>query len=296
MPARLDAPRRGILNSLHFGEPPRTRFLDWIDAIRVELINGPDRLRINGAMREMKQATWADSVDLAYQRSVTDAAAAHPLPLFAEVPSFTFRVSGISRIIAQQITRTRLGVTFSMQGTGDQDCRHRDALVPRYLNRPEKAERLSSYIHVTLGAKHEYAQALDAGESLVGARYALPQNLAGFIYVHISLLALQGLVGKRLCTYETQEYNMVAELMRSEVRFQYLPFAAGLVADCDGPGGCHYMRAKNPAVAGSMYLPDAKHDVYDWSPEDFVYRQTRDEMLAGPRFVPRSYVGFERVE
>lgn len=306
MPANENAPKVGMLNALYFNEVPRTKFVDWLGAIRVRLLNGPNMGRLKHVMLLMKQATWASDPDMALARAVDEESLAgnHPLPQFNEVPAFTFEVSGISRVITHQIVRTRLGVTYSQQGTGDQDRRHDDVLVPRSLCREGNEKDLEAYINHALESKQLYVRLLDKPgrngrkfeHSLVMARYVLPHNTAQFIYVNINLLALQGLIGNRLCTYETAEYNEVAGQMAARMRETYPELAKSLKANCDRDGGCHYMRAKNPAVAGSMYQPDPKHDVYDWNPADFVYDATRDDMVDGPLFDGREYVGWKRVK
>src|SRR5438093_6335434 len=106
-------------------------------------------------------------------------------------------------------------------------------------------------------------------------------------------MAIMGLVGKRLCTYETVEYNVVAKKMVEAVAKIFPDFAKYLVADCDKPGGCHYQRSFGKMYAGSVYAPDQKHDKGPWNPESYVYYdQTRDMMLDGPVFEDREYLGF----
>lgn len=300
MPRNLNAPIVPNPNPIFIGETPKTRFLDWLDAIKVTLLNENYR-DANFAMRVMQRMTWAhDFEDLIHRAQAAElgsSLAGQTLPLNLEVPTFTFLIEGVSRIITHQIVRTRLGVVFSQRGTGDQDCRHDDVLVPRSLNRPGASTYLGQYIEVTLRAKYSYSDMIDTlNHSLVAARYVLPQSLAQMIVVNINLAALIGLVGKRLCTNETIEYNRVAELMVERVTAMFPELAPYLTADCDKPGGCYYQRAFGKPFAGSVYLPDAKHDKGPWHPLSYVYNQTRDEMLDGPPFETREYVGWRRVK
>lgn len=299
MPRDASVPAVQNLNRVFWDEEPRTKFVDWIDAIGVTMVNCSNRATVFQAMSLMQSATWGhDVVDL-YDlagRAAALGAGSGSLPLNLEVPSFTFLVGGISRIVTHQIVRTRVGVVYSQRGTGDQDCRHDDVLVPRSLNRPGAEAALDYYVDVVLAAKNFYAYSVDKREhSLVAMRYALPQSLAQYIFVHVNLMALMGLVGKRLCTVETLEYNVVARKMVEEVTRFFPEFGPYLKADCEKPGGCHYQRGFGKSLAGSVYAPDRLHDVGPWNPASYVYDRTRDEMLDGPPFPARRYVGFRRV-
>jgi len=296
MPKDFSAPIFVNPNSVHWGETPRTIFKDWIDAIQVRLISGPRVDQIESAMGAMQHATWGATAQDAWRRGEEEfdleaLLRGGSLPLGAEIAHFTFEISGVSRIITHQIVRTRVGVTYSQRGTGDQDCRHDDVLVPRSLCRSGQEALLERYIQGALEAKLLYAEMIDSKEhSLVMARYVLPQNLAQFIYADYSYLALVGLAAKRLCTYETLEFNVVLQRMKEAMEAGgYGHFASLLRAACDSPQGCHYMRPRR--MAGTVYPPDAKHDRFPWNPENYVYERTRDELLDGPEFPERWYVG-----
>lgn len=299
MPKNLNAPVVLNPNPLFFGEEPKTRFLDWLDAIHVTVLH-ESYAEATFAMRVMQRMTWAhdyeDLIFRAQEAKLSSSLSGQTLPLNLEVPSWTFLIEGVSRVITHQIVRTRLGVVYSQRGTGDQDCRHDDVLVPRSLNRPREDEFLEAFLNRALGDKMLYAQMVNTKRhSLVMARYVLPQSLAQMIVVNINLAALIGLVGKRLCTYETQEYNEVARQMVKCVTDNNPELAPYLKADCDKPGGCYYQKAFGKPFAGSVYVPDEKHDCGPWNPASYVYDQTRDEMLDGPSFQTREYAGYRRV-
>lgn len=284
----------------HFGEVPRTRFVDWIDAIEVMMTNWPDRTRLRETMREMVATTWAeDPDDLARVGALMAHDAAQDqkhLPLSIEVPSFTFLISGVSRVMTHQIVRGRVGFTYSQKGTANQDQRHGDVLVPRVYARPENEEFLSDYVNDHLVIKNRYAKHLDSGRvSTFAARYMVPPSLAQFIWVNVSLAALIGMVGKRLCTCEAHEYNRVAELVVQRVTEKFPEFAPLLRADCDRPGGCFYQKNFGNPVGDTVHWPDEKHDVGPWNPANYSQKGTREDLAGGPPFETREYVGFNRV-
>lgn len=300
MPRDESAPLINVYSPLHRGEVPRTRFIDWLDAITVGLVNYPDPVRLRFAMNGMIATTWAESVeDLArVQEMITDDAEQghRPLPLSGEIPSFTFVIGGISRVMTHQIVRGRIGFTYSQKGTANQDQRHGDVLVPRVYARPENVGFLEQYILNHLNIKADYAAQIDSGRvSTFAARYMVPHSLAQFIWVNVSLAALIGSVGKRLCTCEAHEYNRIAELMVKRVVTVFPEFAPVLVADCDRPGGCFYQRNFGNSIGDTVHWPDEKHDRGPWNPANYSQHGTREDLAGGSPFKTRQYVGFKWV-
>lgn len=300
MPRDDNAPRFKLYDPHHYDERPRTRFLDWLSAIDVRLVNWPDKDRLYAAMSGMQTAAWAESLDdqarVAEMFDTEYVVQRKSLPLNVEVPVFTFAIGGISRIITHQIVRNRLGVVYSQKGTANQDVRHQDVLVPRSLNRPDDEYLLREYIQYHLAFKEHYARVMDSRRhSMMGARYAMPHSLAQFIYVHINLASLQGLAGKRLCTCEAIEYNEVARLMAARVGQVFPEFAPMFRAACDTPAGCYYQRNFNNPIGYTLHWPDAKHDMGPWNPMNYLHQGTRDELVGGPEFATRYYLGSERV-
>lgn len=301
MPKDLSALKFQVYDPVHYGETPRTKFLDWLDAITVDLVNYPDRERLYEALTGMGVAAWAEDVDdIERVREMFSAdyiAQGKALPLGTEVPVFTFRIGGVSRIMTHQIVRNRLGVVYSQKGTANQDVRHQDVLVPRALNRPGEETLLTSYVQQHLLFKGWYAAALDSRRhSMMAVRYMMPHSMAQFIYVNINLAALQGLVGKRLCTCEAIEYNRIAKLMVERVGEVFPEFLPMLKAACDTKAGCYYQRTFGTPIGYTLHFPDAKHDVGPWNPENYLHQGVRDDFLDGPPFVTQTYKGFERVK
>jgi hypothetical protein len=163
-----------------------------------------------------------------------------------------------------------------------------DALVPRSLQR--NPDVLKKYIDITLSAKETYADATDRElpQSIQVMRYILPQNLAQYILVNYSLLTLTNVIGKRGCTNETLEYNIVAQKMRELVIKKFPELSELLKANCD-KGGCFFMKGRSP-LNGNIYLPDKKHD-FDYNKSNFMYQYTREDLLDGPKFKTQYFCG-----
>lgn len=299
MPKSDSAPIISVYQRMHFDEVPITRFVDWLDAIQVEMTSWPDPDRLLSTTRGMVAATWAehpDDLSRVIEMMEADTARGHrPLSLSSEVPSFTFLVSGISRIMTHQIVRGRIGFTYSQKGTANQDQRHGDVLVPRVYARPENAALLEEYVEDHLQIKHRYAAHLDTRRvSTFAARYMMPPSLAQFIWVSVSLAAFVGMVGKRLCTCEAHEYNRIAELMVSLVVEKFPEFAPVLGADCVKSTGCFYTRNFGNSIGDTVHWPDETHDAGLWNPANYSFAGTREDLAGGPPFETRYYVGKSR--
>lgn len=298
MPRDSTAPIIDTHNVMCRGERPRTRFLDWFDAINVRLVNGPRLDMIHRAMAGMREASYSPDLGLALERAdhalADDRRMAHPLSLAVEVPHFTFLISGVSRAMTHQIVRTRIGVTYAQKCTGDGDLRHDDALVMRgpWLQSENLVER---YIEQVLNFKHWYAEYVDSGCSIHTARYLMPHCLSQYIYVDISLLALQMLYGKRSCPEQPSEWRFVLAGMKASMEPEYPEFAALLVSDCVRKT-CHWHRkGNNDPYLGRLFFPDAAHDKEPWNPLSFVHQGTRAELEDGLPFPEREYIGYRRL-
>ena len=275
--------------------------MDWLDAITVKMTNWPERDRLQATMDGMVATTWAETVeDLERVETLIaeDIAQVHrPLSLSVEVPSFTFVVGGISRVMTHQIVRGRVGFTYSQKGTANQDQRHGDVLVPRVYARSENRSLLDDYVGLHLDAKEAYRRSVDSGRvSTFAARYMMPPSLAQFIWVNVSLAALIGMVGKRLCACEAHEYNWTAQLMVDRVVEKFPELESALRADCEKPGGCFYQRNFGNGIGDTVHWPDERHDAGPWNPENYLFAGTREELAGGPPFQTRAYVGYARVK
>lgn len=278
-----------IPSIVFWGESPETKFEDYLDCINVELIQWPDKKRLYKTMYNFQRATWGykgrkdTNVDWnAIQQSIEEMAEGKSLGLGMETANFTFLVSGISRIITHQIVRTRVGVTYSQRCTGDQDLRFDNYMVPRSLNKPENNQFLDRYKKLVLDAKDLYSDALDQGIPITDARYFLPPGNMNYIYVHIALSSLIPLIGKRMCTNETIEYNEVARQMREQV-LKHFPIFKGIVmADCDKKSKCFFGRGHSP-LNGNIFVPDEKHE-FKYNMWNFMYPLTRHQMIGDTKY------------
>lgn len=278
-----------IPSIVFWGERPETKFLDYLDCIKVSLLNWPNKKLLYKVMYNFQRATWGykgrkdEGIEWSkIQQSIEEMSKGKSLGLGMEAANFTFLVEGISRIITHQIVRTRVGVTYSQRCTGDQDLRYDNFMVPRSYNKIENRELLQRYKKLILEAKQLYADSLDSGVPITDARYCLPPGNMNYIYVHISLSTLIPLIGKRMCTNETIEYNEVSSQMRNEVIKKFPLLENVLMADCDKPSKCFFARGHSP-LNGNIFTPDEKHE-FEYNKWNFMYPRSRHQMIGNTKF------------
>ena len=299
-----------IPTSVKLGQIPLTKFVDWLNEIDVKLLDWSEPKRVRKLGYIAQRATWKRNIadliketnaksDEEVTQAILESAKGKSLPLNLEMAHFTFAVGGISRITTHQIVRNRIGMTYSQRCSGDQDIRHDDVLVPRDIAENELTYK--QFKEQILEFKEWYATNADKGHefgthSIQTLRSLVPHCLSQFIIVHGSLLAFMMLIGKRLCSNETIEYNVVADRYRELIISKFPEFEGFLKANCD-KGGCFFMKGKGDPMSGNIYLPDEKHDVFDYNKENFVYPHTRDKMVVNYPAVSTSYYnGYNQVD
>jgi thymidylate synthase (FAD) len=136
--------------------------------------------------------------------------------------TFTFAVEGVSRALLAQLTRHRVGFSFSVQsqryvkfGSGDRSEGF-DYVVPDKVIGNEKAER---YFNDTMyDLQHYYDILREAGVPAEDARSVLPNAAATNLVMTVNLRALLDFYAKRKAGRGAQsEITQLAERLREEV-------------------------------------------------------------------------------
>jgi len=162
------------------------------------------------------------------------------MPTFLEYVNFTFKLENVSRALQQQLTRHRIGFSFSIQSL-------------RCINLPNFADEKSYYNpydartlnHISYHKhmkkiQNQYNQALESGIPIQDARGFLPLNIYSTITFSCSLRALIGMINKRLCLKTQEEFRVVAQQMVEQVLSIDKRFAAFFNKPCD-KGKCMMM-------------------------------------------------------
>jgi len=282
----------------HRGEAPRTLLLDAEDAIRVRVLRRPDD---DPALRDVLHAVVSSSY--AYRPEVE--ALGDPLEAVAEGRTlwqsaenldWTILVEGIDRTISHQVVRTRIGVTFAQQCTGERDCRHDDVLIPRAYARPGFGARLDDFVAGALDAKRRYASDVDAWISTHEARRGLPHASATFLLARWSLSSLAPWYAKRRDSL-TQDWLMfrLAEAVRAAV-VEASPWVRSAFRTTD-PSASLYARAAAHGGVAFLFSPSgSEQDRAPWHPDSFPHGAASHwEVSSGPKIAPRLYVGRDLV-
>jgi len=269
---------------VRLNQVPLTRFKDYRSSIRVTLRDPEPSETMMNRIYSFVKATWADTPEElanATREQKEDALnqmlSGKALGLGLETVNLTFMIAGISHIDAQQITRQRVGVTFSAQCTGDRFLNHNDVLVEECI--AQDPELLEDFINTTLQAKMSYAKMVDSKKvSIQAARSILPRNIETFYNMHTNLATLLFFHQKRIENEsQTWQMNVVAQQMADEVIKAYPQLAPVFEKN-----KTRFKFQKEAAAdransfSTSLYIPEV--DEFDYHRDDFLYNQTKKEM------------------
>lgn len=239
---------------LKSGEQPQTKFVDNLDAIRVELISWPQEHVLTAMARFLCLNFSPDPTPEQVWQHEQAILAGNCLGLAAEHPNFMFIVRGMSLNCCLQLVRQRIGITFSGQSSYNRDARHDDALVPRAFQRRE--DLLERYMNWVRMGKKLYADMMDSGElGSIDARMCLPRSLPNAYGMSVCLSTLALMYSKRSCTQcEALDMNEIFRQCKELVVAKF-PWAEKMfVRSCDA-GRCANQRPDMPVV----FKRDARH-------------------------------------
>lgn len=148
-----------------------------------------------------------------------------------EYVTFTFLVENVSRAWQQQMTRHRVGFSFSIQSLRVIDV-EKFADEGRY-HMPESVVNKDNYHKAMKKMQDTYCCAIDASdiatggdfhpESVEDARGLLPLNIHSPVTFSCSYRSLMGLLKQRLCIAAQEEWKAVAEGIREQLAEQLHP-------------------------------------------------------------------------
>jgi len=139
------------------------------------------------------------------------------MPTFLEYINLTFKLENVSRALQQQLTRHRIGFSYSIQSLRCVD-------LPNFANdenyyNPYKTgtKEFKNYHNKMLEIQNQYCKTLEDGAPTQDARGLLPMNVYSTITFSCSLRALIGMVNKRLCLKTQGEFREVAYKIMEEI-------------------------------------------------------------------------------
>lgn len=167
------------------------------------------------------------------------------MPTFLEYVNLVFKLENVSRALQQQLTRHRIGFSYSIQSL-------------RCVNLPNFADEgdyynpfnndMDAHTNFEKGMKdiqENYRNALQMGMPTQDARGMLPMGIYSTITFSCSLRALIGMVNKRLCLKTQGEFRNVANLILKEIENKMDPRILNWFgAPCESHGYC-IMKGEN---------------------------------------------------
>lgn len=204
------------------GQWPMTKFIDNINAVKVELLNWPDEERIKRHLIQFATGSWfedfskiADEED--YFAAMEELRQGKILAQGLEGVTFSFLVSGLSLHGSHSVVRTRIGAAYLQQSQAVTDFRHTDILMPRAYQRfPDLVNQYKTHV---INSKLIYSTMLETDElAVTDARFILPKTIPVWINIHMNLPTILGVYSKRTdATEEHPEMNQFAELLRQRI-------------------------------------------------------------------------------
>jgi thymidylate synthase (FAD) len=158
-----------------------------------------------------------------------------------EYITFTFGLSDVSRAFQQQITRHRVGVSFSIQSLRHVDLsNHFRYVVPHDIRDDKELEKIyQDYMH-NIKDMYEYAT---TRMPVQAARGLLPLNICSNITMTINYRALFEMASQRFCATTQGEFQDVMSQIRWLIKTKVNSYLGNeLMAKCDRTKICNQGR------------------------------------------------------
>ena len=138
--------------------------------------------------------------------------AKHESPL--EHCSFTFAIEGVSRITEQQLTRHRIGASYSIQSGRYVNKTNSKTIKPKSI---KNICDVTSFDDAIAFTKKTYDYLIQSGIPKEDARYLMPQGQATNIIMTMNVRELIHFMQERLCIHAQSEIRELAEEIRKQV-------------------------------------------------------------------------------
>ena len=149
-----------------------------------------------------------------------------------EHASFTFEITGVSRALLAQITRHRVGMSFSVRSQ-----RYCNEDIFNYVIPPtimSDTRTLEEYVECMESIRKSYSRMVDMGVPKEDARMVLPNACETVIMLTCNLRALIHFCNERMCNRAQWEIRNLAYMIRDVLKKEgYTEAAAMLVPKCE---------------------------------------------------------------
>ena len=275
---------------LKFDQVPVTNYINNLESLNIELIDGPTREQAQKIAWHMTKATWADTPsETAFENATPKEASLNlqdvlnfrALPTPMECLGFTFKISGIDTQTVTHLIRHRAG-SFAAQCTGDRDLRNDNVLVPESIENSDFHHR---FIEVAAAAKQLYSDMVDSRVvSLMDARVILPKSLETFYVARFNLKDLIGFIRQRQDVQIQPEVDNIIATRIAKIVCTAIPEVSTCL-NFEKPD-MHYVRTFRVELPDgtftsrgtNLYQPEPKNDLFEFNEKDSIYPCRREEL------------------
>ena len=290
MPINNDLNPVTLPMDLKFDQLQVTNFINNLESLNIELIDGPTREQAQKIAWHMTKATWADTPnETSFENASPEEASINlqdvlnfrALPTPMECLGFTFKISGIDTQTVTHLIRHRAG-SFAAQCTGDRDLRNDNVLVPESVENSDFHHR---FIEVATAAKQLYADMVDSRVvSLMDARVILPKALETFYVARFNLKDLIGFIKQRQDVQIQPEVDNIIATRIAKIVCESIPEVSTCL-DFNKPD-MHYVRTFRVQLPDgsftsrgtNLYHPEPKNDLFEFNENDAIYQCRREEI------------------
>ena len=295
MPINNDLQPISLPMDLKFNQDPVTQFVNNLESLNIELVDGPTQQQAQEIAWNMTKATWADTPGEVDFSSATPSEASinlqdvlnfRALPTPMECLGFTFKISGIDVQTVTHLIRHRAG-SFAAQCTGDRDLRNDRALVPESIENCKQDENdfYYRYLNIVSQAKMLYSDMVDSKVvSMMDARVILPKCLETFYIARFNLKDLIGFIKQRQDVQIQPEVDNIIATKIARIIVDRIPEVASCL-DFNKPD-MHYVRTFRVELPDgsftsrgtNLYQPEPKNDLFEYNEDDSIYSCRREEI------------------
>lgn len=275
-----------MYSSPKIGEPATVDFVDQFDAIKVTIINAPSPSEVVSTLATFMLNSWNEKPKFGNEFSIEEINkcikelfSGTILPNGLETIGITFCIEGLDMVDVTHLIRHRM-FTFSGQ-CSDRDLRNLTALVkPSIASHNKFYQRYQNIVEMSVEL---YADMMDSGQiNTFDARTILPVCKSHFYNCRACIKDIIAYVNQR-CDEQIQPQsdNIIAIKLWLELVKLY-PFLKDVV-NLDQKSTYYINQCK--AGKTTIFPPNEKNDVFEWSADMFFHTKHRDEFLGGERYL-----------
>ena len=295
MPINNDLTPVNLPMDLKFNQAPQTSFINNLESLNIELIDGATREQAQKIAWHMTKATWADSPsETSFDNATPEEASQNlqdvlnfrALPTPMECLGFTFKISGIDTQTVTHLIRHRAG-SFAAQCTGDRDLRNDNVLVPESVENCNNGDNdfYQRFVDIASQAKQLYSDMVDSKiVSMMDARVILPKCMETFYVARFNLKDLIGFIKQRQDVQIQPEVDNIIATRIAKIVCASIPEVSTCL-DFNKPD-MHYVRTFRVQLPDgswtsrgtNLYHPEPKNDLFEFNENDAIYQCRREEI------------------